>query len=145
MREIHEKVCRTHIGSQVLANKIARAGYYYPTLKKDCTGFVKRLPSVMVSNNDIQFTSQLVLEFYAQLGVKQKFTFIKHPQSNKQAESANKIILQGLRRRLEEAKDRWTEELPQNEEEIMTNLDLLQDVKEIAHVKEVAAKARAAQ
>ncbi|RDX98169.1 hypothetical protein CR513_18938, partial [Mucuna pruriens] len=41
------------------------------------------------------------------------FTRGKHPQSNGQAEVANKVILRGLRRRLEEAKGRWVEELPQ--------------------------------
>ncbi|RDX88248.1 hypothetical protein CR513_30186, partial [Mucuna pruriens] len=38
---------------------------------------------------------------------------MEHPQTNGQAEAANKVILKGLRRRLEEAKGRWVEELPQ--------------------------------
>ncbi|RDY09223.1 hypothetical protein CR513_06448, partial [Mucuna pruriens] len=38
---------------------------------------------------------------------------IKNQISNGQAKAANKIILRGLRRRLEEAKGRWVEELPQ--------------------------------
>ncbi|RDX98703.1 hypothetical protein CR513_18338, partial [Mucuna pruriens] len=41
------------------------------------------------------------------------FTLIEHPQTNKQAKSTNKVVLKGLRRRLEEAKGRWTKELPQ--------------------------------
>ncbi|RDX97493.1 Tf2-9, partial [Mucuna pruriens] len=111
-------------------------------------------------------------------------------RANGQAKAANRVILRGLRRRLEEAKGRWVEELPQviwsyhttphsttgetpfrltygseamipveigepsprttlfeptvNEEELRANLDLLQEVREIAHVKEYAAKARVA-
>ncbi|RDY13152.1 Tf2-9, partial [Mucuna pruriens] len=114
---------------------------------------------------------------------------IEHPQSNGQAEAANKVILRGLRKRLEEAKGRWADELPQvlwsyhttphsttnetpfcltfgteamilveigepspratlfepgrNEEELRVNLDMLQEVREIAHVREYAIKARA--
>ncbi|RDX84073.1 Retrovirus-related Pol polyprotein from transposon 17.6, partial [Mucuna pruriens] len=118
------------------------------------------------------------------------FTSVEHPQANGQAEATNRVILRGLRRRLEEAKGRWAEELPQvlwsyhttphsttgetpfrltygskavipveigepsptttlfdptaNEEELRTNLDLLQETREIAHIKEYAVKARAA-
>ncbi|RDX82530.1 hypothetical protein CR513_36660, partial [Mucuna pruriens] len=42
MREIHEGVCGTHIGGRALASKIARAGYYWPTLKNDCMSFVRK-------------------------------------------------------------------------------------------------------
>ncbi|RDY08229.1 rnhA, partial [Mucuna pruriens] len=35
MREVHEGGCGTHIGGRALASKIARAGYYWPTLKSD--------------------------------------------------------------------------------------------------------------
>ncbi|RDX68268.1 hypothetical protein CR513_52759, partial [Mucuna pruriens] len=41
------------------------------------------------------------------------FTSIEHPQSNGQVEAANKVILRGLQKPLEEAKGRWVEELPQ--------------------------------
>ncbi|RDX65042.1 Tf2-6, partial [Mucuna pruriens] len=41
------------------------------------------------------------------------FYIVEHPQSNGQEEVANKVILRGLRKRLEEAKGRWVEELPQ--------------------------------
>ncbi|RDX62269.1 hypothetical protein CR513_59416, partial [Mucuna pruriens] len=40
-------------------------------------------------------------------------------QTNGQAELANRVILRGLRRRLEEEKGRWVEELPQPLSEAM--------------------------
>ncbi|RDX75236.1 hypothetical protein CR513_44902, partial [Mucuna pruriens] len=46
-------------------------------------------------------------------GIKQSFTLVEHLQTNGQAKSANKVVLRGLMRRLEEAKGRWGEELLQ--------------------------------
>ncbi|RDX60859.1 Gypsy retrotransposon integrase-like protein 1, partial [Mucuna pruriens] len=42
IREVHEGVCGTHIGGRALASKIARTGYYWPTLRKDCMEYVKK-------------------------------------------------------------------------------------------------------
>ncbi|RDX84949.1 Retrovirus-related Pol polyprotein from transposon 17.6, partial [Mucuna pruriens] len=42
IKEVHEGVCGTHIGGRALAGKIARAGYYWPSLKTDCMNYVRR-------------------------------------------------------------------------------------------------------
>ncbi|RDY06589.1 hypothetical protein CR513_09398, partial [Mucuna pruriens] len=42
IEEVHEGVCGTHIGGRALASKIARAGYYWPTLRKDYMEYVKK-------------------------------------------------------------------------------------------------------
>ncbi|RDX85849.1 Retrovirus-related Pol polyprotein from transposon opus, partial [Mucuna pruriens] len=111
----------------LIPQKLYRRGFSYPLLKcldldeveyamKEIhKGIICRfgLPGIRVSNNDMQFTSQLVVEFCSQLGIKQAFTSIKHPQLNGQLESINRVILRGLRRRLEEAKGRWIGELSQ--------------------------------
>ncbi|RDX98498.1 Tf2-6, partial [Mucuna pruriens] len=275
IKEVHEGVCGTHIGGRALARKIARAGYFWPSLKADCMDYVKRcdtcqrfadnhqapaeqmhtvtspwpfhkwgidilgpfplapgqlkflmvavdyftkwveaepmatitaervkrfiwkkiicrfgLPAEVVSDNGTQFASSATAKFCQELHIRQSFTSVEHPQANGQAEAANKVILRGLRRRLEEAKGRWVEELSQvlwschtnphsimgetpfcltygseavipveigepsprttlfdpttNEEELRANLDLLQETREIAHIKEYAVKARAA-
>ncbi|RDY12063.1 hypothetical protein CR513_03187, partial [Mucuna pruriens] len=275
IREVHEGICGTHIGGRALANKIVRAGYYWPTMRNDCMSFVKKcdkcqrfveghkapperlhsimapwpfhkwgidilgpfpiapgqlkflivavdyftkwveaelvatisaerikrflwkkivcrfgIPAEVVSDNGTQFTSKVTAEFCEGLKIKQLFTSVEHPQSNGQAEAANKVILRGIRKRLEEAKGRWADELAQvlwsyhttphsttgetpfrltygteavilveigepspritffeqgrNEEELRMNLDLLQEVREITHIKEYAVKARVA-
>ncbi|RDX88255.1 Tf2-6, partial [Mucuna pruriens] len=59
------------------------------------------------------FASRVTVEFCEGLRIKQIFTSVQHPQSNGQAEAANKVILKGLRKRLEEAKGKWAEELLQ--------------------------------
>ncbi|RDX88227.1 pol, partial [Mucuna pruriens] len=197
LKEVHEGICGTHIGGRALASKIATAGYYWPTLKKDCMEYVKKcdkcqrfakgckappenlhyvmspwpfvkwgvdilgpfppapgqvkflivavdyftkwieaepvatitvervkkfywkkivcrfsIPAEIVSDNGTQFASKSTAEFCQELKIKQVFTSVEHPQSNGQAEAANKVILRGLRKRLEEAKGRWAEELP---------------------------------
>ncbi|RDX90990.1 Gypsy retrotransposon integrase-like protein 1, partial [Mucuna pruriens] len=42
IKEVHERLCNSHIGGWALAGKIARAGYYWPTLKGDCMDYVRR-------------------------------------------------------------------------------------------------------
>jgi len=41
LREIHEGVCGDHSGGRILAQKTIRAGYYWPTIKKDSALLVK--------------------------------------------------------------------------------------------------------
>ncbi|XP_016199156.1 uncharacterized protein LOC107640119 [Arachis ipaensis] len=45
--------------------------------------------------------------------IKHQFTSVEHPQANGQVEAANKVILAGLKKRLQDAKRAWAEELPQ--------------------------------
>ncbi|RDX66362.1 Tf2-8, partial [Mucuna pruriens] len=268
LKEVHERACGTHIGGRALASKIARVGYYWPTLKKDCMDYVEKCdkcqrfaeghkasqenlhhvmspwpffkwgPDILgpfpPASGQVKFlivaihyftkwveaepvatiTAERVKRFYWKkiicrfgipveivsdngtaefcegLKINQVFTSVEHPQSYGQAEAANKVILQGLRKGLEEAKGRWAEELPQvlwsyhttphsttnetpfrltfgtdamipveigepsprtalfepsrNEEELRANLDLIQEAREIAHIKEYAIKTRAA-
>ena len=42
LREVHEGICGNHIGARVLAGKVLRQGYYWPTILKDATDLVKR-------------------------------------------------------------------------------------------------------
>lgn len=48
-----------------------------------------------------------------EIGIKQIFTSVEHPQTNEQVEAVNKIILQGLKKKVEHAKARWVELLPE--------------------------------
>ena len=45
------------------------------------------------------------------IGTQQVFAFVEHPQTNGQVESANRVLLRGLKRRLEKAKGS-SEEVP---------------------------------
>ena len=41
LREVHEGVCGNHIGARVLAGKVLRQGYYWPTMLRDATELVR--------------------------------------------------------------------------------------------------------
>ncbi|KAL0355487.1 UNVERIFIED_CONTAM: Gag-Pol polyprotein [Sesamum radiatum] len=45
------------------------------------------------------------------LRIKQRFTIMAHPQSNGQVEVTNRILVQGIKRRLERVGGNWTKEL----------------------------------
>uniref|UniRef100_A0A2N9FTJ7 Uncharacterized protein n=1 Tax=Fagus sylvatica TaxID=28930 RepID=A0A2N9FTJ7_FAGSY len=59
-----------------------------------------------------QFEGKLFKGFCSELGIRNFFSSPGYPQSNGQAEVSNKVILDGIKKRLEEAKGRWVEELP---------------------------------
>jgi len=42
MAELHEGICGSHIGGRSLSSKAIRAGYYWPTMRGDCTGYAQR-------------------------------------------------------------------------------------------------------
>ncbi|XP_016195145.1 uncharacterized protein LOC107636127 [Arachis ipaensis] len=69
------------------------------------------IPEVVISDNGTQFTDKKFVEFLAGLGIKQKFSSVEHPQTNGQVESANKVILLGLKKRLDNKKGAWADEL----------------------------------
>jgi len=46
------------------------------------------------------------------VGIQQVFASVEHPQMNGQVESSNRVLLRGLKRRLEKAKGSWAEEVP---------------------------------
>jgi len=47
------------------------------------------------------------MKFFTGLGIKHITSSVEHPQTNKQAESTNKVILIELRKRLDGAKGEW--------------------------------------
>ncbi|XP_057720739.1 uncharacterized protein LOC130935159 [Arachis stenosperma] len=69
------------------------------------------IPEVVVSDNGTQFTDKKFMEFLNGLGIKQRFSSVEHPQTNGQVESANKVILSGLKKRLDNKKGAWADEL----------------------------------
>ena len=66
----------------------------------------------MVSDNGLQFDSRAFREFCTGLGIRNKYSTPAYPQSNGQAEAVNKVIVNGLKKRLDNAKGNWAEELP---------------------------------
>ena len=65
----------------------------------------------MVSDNGTQFIDQRFENFCGELGIIQLFSSVEHPQTNGLVEAANKIIIAGLNKRLDQAKGLWTDKL----------------------------------
>ncbi len=70
------------------------------------------VPKRLVSDNGTQFTSHQLRNLCEEIGIQQVFASVEHPQTNGQVESANRLLLRGLKRRLEKAKGTWAEEVP---------------------------------
>ncbi|XP_050207935.1 uncharacterized protein LOC126657310 [Mercurialis annua] len=69
------------------------------------------IPKVLITDNGKQIDSANFRKFCAEYQIDLRFTSVYHPQSNGQTEVANRILLAGLKRRLDECKGRWVEEL----------------------------------
>ncbi|XP_072084512.1 uncharacterized protein [Arachis hypogaea] len=196
LREIHEGCCRHHVGGKTLAQKIIKAGYFWPTVIRDSIQIVKNsdkcqrhanihqtaphqlsiisaerpfgtwgidlvgpfptapgqlrylivaidyytkwieaeplasitatqcrkflwrqiitrfgIPEIVISDNGTQFADKKFREFLAGLRISHHFSSVEHHQTNEHVESANKIIFKGLKKRLDEAKGLWADEL----------------------------------
>ena len=70
------------------------------------------VPDSLISDNRLQFDNRAFHEFCNNHSIRNRYSTPAYPQSNDQAEATNKTILNGLKRRLDRAKGRWTEELP---------------------------------
>uniref|UniRef100_A0A2N9F3W1 Uncharacterized protein n=1 Tax=Fagus sylvatica TaxID=28930 RepID=A0A2N9F3W1_FAGSY len=70
------------------------------------------IPWAVISDNGTQFESKLFKGFCSDLSIRNFFSSPGYPQSNGQAEASNKVVLSGIKRKLEAAKGRWVEELP---------------------------------
>ena len=46
------------------------------------------------------------------MGIKNRYSTPAYPQGNGQAEAVNKVIVNELKKRLDDAKEKWVEELP---------------------------------
>jgi len=197
LAELHRRICGMHSGTRSMAIRALRAGYYWPTIKKDAQNFTKKcqecqrfgavfnappeeihqicspwpfsrsgvdilgtfplakgqvkflivvvdyftkwieaepiatitahkvqnflwkhvicrhgLPHSVVTDNGRQFTDRHFEQFFKGLGIKHLVTTVEHPQTNGQAEAANKVILSELKKRLGQLKGLWAEEIP---------------------------------
>ena len=65
-----------------------------------------------MSDNDTQFASKQLGKLCLMLGMKQVFASVEHPQTNGQVKSTSRVLLRGLKRRLQKAKGTWVEEVP---------------------------------
>jgi transposase InsO family protein len=74
------------------------------------------VPNSTITDNGTNFTSGEFQDFAKNLGIKLKYASVAHPKSNGQVKKANRLICEGLKKRLLRplkcAAGAWVEELP---------------------------------
>ena len=60
----------------------------------------------LISDNGLQFASIAFRRYYYELGIMNRYSTPAYPQGNGQAEAVNKVIVNGLKKRLDAAKGR---------------------------------------
>ena len=70
------------------------------------------VPLMLISNNGLQFDSKMFRKYCGELGITNRYSTPAYPLGNGQAEAVNKVIVSGLKKRLDDAKGKWVEELP---------------------------------
>jgi hypothetical protein len=94
--ESYTQITDTHVISFIKRNILCRFG----------------IPSQIICDNGSQFISDKTAAFCERWNITLIKSTPRHPQSNGQAEASNKVIINNLRRKLEERAGRWAEELP---------------------------------
>ncbi|CAA0834113.1 Polynucleotidyl transferase- ribonuclease H-like superfamily protein, partial [Striga hermonthica] len=69
------------------------------------------VPKILISDNGTQFNGKRIRVWCEEMGIEQHFASVAHPQANGQVEVTNRIILNGLKTRLEKASGAWVDEL----------------------------------
>ncbi|RVW94628.1 Gypsy retrotransposon integrase-like protein 1 [Vitis vinifera] len=196
LAELHKGICGNHSGGRSLAHRAHSQGYYWPTMKKDVTVYVKKcdkcqryapiphmssatlksisgswpfaqwgmdivrplsaapaqkkfllvatdyfskwveaeayasikdkdvtkfvwkniiyrleIPQTIIADNGPQFDSIAFRNFCSELNIGYSYSTPHYPQSNRQTEATNKTLITALKKRLEQAKGKWVEEL----------------------------------
>ena len=70
------------------------------------------VPRTLISDNGLQFDSKAFRRYYCELGILNRSSTPAYSQGNGQAEASNKVIVNGLKKRLDDAKGKWVKELP---------------------------------
>ena len=70
------------------------------------------VPHTLISDNGIQFNSKAFRKYRGELGIRNRYSAPTYPQGNGQVEATNKVIVYRLKKRLDNAKGKWVDELP---------------------------------
>ena len=70
------------------------------------------VPHALISDNGLQFDSKAFRSYRGELGITNRYSTPAYPQGNRQAEAVNKVIVNGLKKRLDDTKGKWVEKLP---------------------------------
>ena len=69
------------------------------------------IPHTLISDNKLQFDCKAFKRYCCDLRIANRYSTSAYPQGNGQAEVVNKVIMNGLKKRLDDAKGKRVEEL----------------------------------
>ena len=69
------------------------------------------VPCTLISDNGFQFDSKAFRRYCCDLSITNRYSTPAYLQGNRQVEVVNKVIVSGLKKRLDDAKGKWVEEL----------------------------------
>ena len=69
------------------------------------------VPRTLILDNDLQFDSKSFRRYCCDLGIMNIYSTPTYPQGNGQADAVNRVIVNELKKRLDDAKGKWVEEL----------------------------------
>ena len=69
------------------------------------------VPRTLISDNGLQFDSKAFRRYCCELGITNRYSTLAYPQGNRQTEAVNKVIVNEFKKRLDDAKGKWVEEL----------------------------------
>ena len=70
------------------------------------------VPYALISDNGLQFDSKTFRKYCSDMDIKNRYSTPAYPQGNGQVEAVNKVIVNGFKKRLDDAKGKWVKELP---------------------------------
>ncbi|XP_030922855.1 uncharacterized protein K02A2.6-like [Quercus lobata] len=66
-----------------------------------------RIPRILISDNGLQFDRKFFRRYCCDLGITNKYSTPIYPQGNGQVKAVNKVIVNGLKKKLDDAKEKW--------------------------------------
>ena len=69
------------------------------------------IPYTLISNNGLQFNSKVFRKYCEELGIRNRYFTSAYLQGNGQAEAVNKVIVNRIKKRLDEVKGKWVDKL----------------------------------
>ena len=69
------------------------------------------IPRTLILDNGLQFDSKAFRRYCCDLGITNRYSTSAYPQENGQAKAVNKVIVNGLKKMLDDEKGKWVEEL----------------------------------
>ena len=72
------------------------------------------VPHALITDNGLQFNSKTFRSYCDKLGITNRYSTPTYLQGNRQAKVVNKVIVNGLKKRLDGTKGKWVKELPRD-------------------------------